>query len=88
MHTHTCQYLSLAYLCLYEALRLILSGRAPCAIASAAFSNERVVLRSRPKNTFRANNLELVSEEQDPSSLADGEVIVYQKVRLQNVSRE
>jgi NADPH-dependent curcumin reductase CurA len=47
-----------------------------CAVASAAFSNERVVLRSRPKNTFRANNLELVSEEQDPSSLADGEVIV------------
>ena len=55
------------------------SAAAPTkAAATVRYTNERVVLKSRPHGEFSASNLKLTTEEQDLSSapLEDGEVLV------------
>jgi len=46
------------------------------AASATKFSNERCTLRSRPSGAFRATDLAITTEEQDPATLADGEVLV------------
>ena len=41
-----------------------------------ALTNQRCLLKSRPSGAFRASDLTLSIEEEDPEALADGEVLV------------